>query len=191
MGIVSSLLSQSKNKMKFLLVIAIAACGARAEAEADADPAFAYTVGSPLVYTGLPVVSAAAPAKTDDAAEAPATPLVLSYAGIPYTGLPYTGLTYSVAAPLAGCQNNEGALVPCNGGAYHYPYFLPGVVAAAPAEEAKTDEVVVTKREAEPAAEADPEADPWYFYSGYGGHHLGYAYTYAAPYTYAAYHHPH
>lgn len=249
-------------------MIAIAAC-AGAEAEPEADPAFAYTVGSPLFYAGLPVVPAAAPAETEAAAKTPATPLVLSYAGLPYTGLhytglPYTGLTYTAAAPLAGCQNNEGALVPCHGGVYHHPYFVPGVVAAAPAAEAKKDDaVVVTKREAEPAAEADPEADPWYyysthgyyprgysysyapyahtygglgygyggyghgylghyggygyggyygrkkreaeaepeaeadpeadpwyFYSGYGGYHLGYAHTYAAPYTYAAYHHP-
>jgi len=39
--------------------------------------------------------------------------------------------------------------------------------------------------EAEPEATADPEADPWLLYGGwgYGGYHY-------APYTYAAYHHP-
>merc|ERR1712106_581234 len=36
-------------------------------------------------------------------------------------------------------------------------------------------------------AVADPEADPWLVYGGYGGH--GYGYNYA-PYTYASYHHP-
>merc|ERR1712044_90788 len=41
------------------------------------------------------------------------------------------------------------------------------------------------KREAEPEATADPEADPWLLYGGYAGY--GYHY---APYTYAAYHHP-
>merc|ERR1712002_1099820 len=39
--------------------------------------------------------------------------------------------------------------------------------------------------EAEPAADANAEADPWLLYGGYG--YGGYAY---APYTYAAYHHP-
>merc|ERR1719357_2489725 len=42
------------------------------------------------------------------------------------------------------------------------------------------------KREAEPEATADPEADPWLLYGGYAGYG-GYHY---APYTYAAYHHP-
>merc|ERR1712020_37869 len=41
------------------------------------------------------------------------------------------------------------------------------------------------KRDAEPTADADAEADPWLLYGGYG--YGGYAY---APYTYAAYHHP-
>merc|ERR1712121_631086 len=173
--IVSSLLSQSKNKMKFLLVIALAAY-AQAEAEAEADPAFAYSVGTPLVYAGLPLVRAA-PVEVKEAAEKTETaPVVLSYAGFP--------VTYTLAAQPVGCQNNEGVTVPCNGGVYA-PYLLPAV--AAPVAEAKDDGVVKAKREAGPDAEADPEADPWlYYYGGYVPH----TYTYSLPYTYAAYHHP-
>merc|ERR1711872_524891 len=176
MGIVSSLLSQSKNKMTFLLVIALAAY-AQAKAEAEADPAFAYSVGTPLVYAGLPLVQAA-PVEVKEAAEKTETaPVVLGYAGFP--------LTYTLPAQPVGCQNNEGVAVPCNGGVYA-PYLVPAV--AAPVAEAKDDGVVKAKREAgaepEPDPEADPEADPWYYYStyahapyAYGGYYGGYAHA--------------
>merc|ERR1711970_89805 len=84
-------------------------------------------------------------------------------------------LVLAVAAPAAGCQNSEGKFVPCAQGSYFG--YVPVAAAAAPAEEA-------------PAA--DPEADPWLYYSGLYGHHgYGYGYNYApltytyAPYTYS------
>jgi len=49
---------------------------------------------------------------------------------------------------------------------------------------------LVGKRSAEPEAEADPEADPWYYYSGLGyGGHYGYAghYGYGRSLGYARY----
>merc|ERR1711981_1013188 len=88
-------------------------------------------------------------------------------------------------APV-GCQNNEGAAVPCAHGVF--PYGLVPAVAPTAAEEEAVESV--EKREAEPTAEADaeadPEADPWLYYHGLGyaarpygygyyGHHLGYA----------------
>merc|ERR1719150_8479 len=103
--------------MKFLLVLAVAAY---ARAEAEAKPGFAYTVGTPVVYT----------------------------------------------APV-GCQNNDGAAVPCAHGVL--PYGLAPAVVPAPAAEEEAVESV-EKREAEPTAEADaeadPEADPWLYYHG-------------------------
>merc|ERR1711936_872509 len=70
-------------------------------------------------------------------------------------------------APAAGCQNSEGKFVPCAQGSYFG--YVPVADAA-----------------------ADPEADPWLYYSGLYGHHgYGYGYNYApltytyAPYTYS------
>merc|ERR1712062_726722 len=84
-------------------------------------------------------------------------------------------------APV-GCQNNDGAAVPCAHGVL--PYGLVPAVAPAPAAEEEAVESV-EKREAEPTAEADaeadPEADPWLYYHG-----LGYA---ARPYGYGYYGH--
>merc|ERR1712168_922855 len=77
-------------------------------------------------------------------------------------------------APV-GCQNNEGAAVPCAHGVL--PYGLVPAVAAAPAAEAEDEAVVsVEKREAtaEADAEADPEADPWYAY--YAAHPYAYGF---------------
>merc|ERR1712165_320493 len=109
-------------------------------------------------------------------------------------------------APV-GCQNNEGAAVPCAHGVF--PYGLVPAAAPAAAEEEAVESV--EKREAEPTAEADaeadPEADPWLYYHGLGyaahpygygyhglgyghlgyygyGHHLGYAGYYGHPYGY-------
>merc|ERR1712186_194757 len=83
---------------------------------------------------------------------------------------------YAVHHPLVytapvGCQNNEGAAVPCAHGVF--PYGLVPAVAPAAAEEEAVESV--EKREAEPT----PEADPWLYYHG-----LGYA---ARPYGYGYY----
>merc|ERR1711950_114062 len=114
------------------------------------------------------------------------------------------GYPYAVHHPLVytapvGCQNNEGAAVPCAHGVL--PYGLVPAVAPAAAEEEAVESV--EKREAEPTAEADaeadPEADPWLYYHGLGyaarpygygyyGHHLGYGLGYAGyHYGYAPY----
>merc|ERR1712125_10749 len=99
------------------------------------------------------------------------------------------GYPYAVHHPLVytapvGCQNNEGAAVPCAHGVLPY-----GLVAGPPAAAEEEAVESVEKREAEPTAEAeaeaDPEADPWLYYHGLGyaahpygygyyGHHLGY-----------------
>merc|ERR1712128_277099 len=122
MGIVSSLLSKSTNNMKFLLVIAVAAY---AKAEAEAKPGFAYSIGHlPLAYTR------AAPA--------------LAYA-VPHVN----PVVYTLGLPAAGCQNSEGAFVPCAQGSY-FGY----VPAAAPVEAAPAVEAERKKRE----AEAEPTA---------------------------------
>merc|ERR1712018_244363 len=70
------------------------------------------------------------------------------------------GYPYAVHHPLVytapvGCQNNEGAAVPCAHGVL--PVLAP---LAAPVEAADDAVVSVEKREAEPTAEADAEADP-------------------------------
>merc|ERR1712232_1240506 len=93
------------------------------------------------------------------------------------------GYPYAVHHPLVytapvGCQNNEGAAVPCAHGVL--PYGLVPAVAA-------------------------PAADPWLYYShfgyaahpygygyyghglGYYGHHLGYAAYHGYPYHYGYY----
>merc|ERR1712018_387625 len=116
------------------------------------------------------------------------------------------GYPYAVHHPLVytapvGCQNNEGAAVPCAHGVL--PYGLVPAVPPAAAEEEAVESV--EKREAEPTAEADaeadPEADPWLYYHGlgyaahpygYGYHGLGYShlgyYGYGHHLGYAAYH---
>merc|ERR1711892_1215029 len=101
-------------------------------------------------------------------------------------------LTYAVPHVYTvptGCQNSEGAFVPCAQGSY-FGVVPVAAAAAAPAAEAEAAPAVVSveKREAEATAEADaeadPEADPWLYYSGlYGGH--GYGYSHYAPLTYS------
>jgi len=170
MGIVSSLLSQSNNKMKFLLVLALAAY---TKAEAEADPGFAYTIGhAPALTYAVP--HAVAPA--------------LTYA-VPHAAPALTYAVPHVYTVPAGCQNSEGAFVPCAQGSY-FGVVPVAAAAAAPAAEAEAAPAVVSveKREAEATAEADaeadPEADPWLYYSGlYGGH--GYGYSHYAPLTYS------
>merc|ERR1712126_523427 len=96
--------------------------------------------------------------------------LVYSTAGVVPSVYTHGVLPYAVhhplvyAAPLAaGCQNDQGKLVPCAHGA------LPLVAGVAPAAAAD--------------AEADPEADPWLLYSGYHGY--GYGHYAPFPYSYA------
>merc|ERR1712073_158331 len=88
------------------------------------------------------------------------------------------GYPYAVHHPLVytapvGCQNNEGAAVPCAHGVL--PYGLVPAVAD-PAAEADAD--------------ADPEADPWLYYShfGYAAHPYGYGYHGLGYAAYAGYH---
>merc|ERR1711874_902078 len=73
-------------------------------------------------------------------------------------GYPYAYHHPVVYTAPVGCQNNEGAAVPCAHGVLPY-----GLVPAAPPAAAEDDAeaaVSVEKREAEPTAEADAEADP-------------------------------
>merc|ERR550539_1963960 len=131
----------------------VLAVAAYARAEAEAKPGFVYTTG--LHHA----------------------PLV--YGGYPYA-VHHAPLVYA-AAPV-GCQNNEGAAVPCAHGVLPYG-LVPAVAPAAAAEEEAVESV--EKREAEPTA----EADPWLYYHGLGyaarpygygyyGHHLGYGLGY-------------
>merc|ERR1712087_840207 len=137
---------------------------AAARAEAEAKPGFVYT-------TGLH------------------GPLVYNHHPLVYHHAP---VVYNVAP--VGCQNNEGAAVPCAHGVLPtLPYGLvPAVAAPAAAEAEESDVVSVEKRE------ATAEADPWLaYYShgyaahpygyGYYGHHLGYAGYYGHPYAYHGY----
>merc|ERR1712027_288613 len=107
---------------------------------------------------------------------------VYSTAGVyPYAALPYAAYPYvHHAVPLlkAGCTNDQGVVVPCAHGGLVAP--VVAAAAAAPAEEAAEAVESVEKRD----AEADPEADPWLYYSGLYGHHAyaPFAYSYA-PYT--------
>merc|ERR1711902_109258 len=126
--------------------------------KAEADPAFVYSTAGvvPSVYT---------------------------HGVLPYAV--HHPLVY--AAPLAaGCQNDQGKLVPCAHGALP---LVAGVAPAAAAAEPEEAVESVEKREAEPTAEADaeadPEADPWLLYSGYHGYgYYGYG---LRPYGYRAY----
>merc|ERR1712128_236056 len=139
----------------------VLALAAYTKAEAEADPGFAYTIG-----------------------HAPA----LTYA-VPHAAPALTYAVPHVSTVPTGCQNSEGAFVPCAQGSY-FGVVPVAAAAAAPAAEAEAAPAVVSveKREAEATAEADaeadPEADPWLYYSGlYGGH--GYGYSHYAPLTYS------
>merc|ERR1712082_587625 len=148
MGIVSSLLSQSKNKMKFLLVVVLLA-GAQAEAEPEADPWLLYGA---VYHVPKVTVVETKPAEVKTAV----VPYALGYHGLGY-GYPYSGLTYT-------------------GLGYHGLGYLPYGLLPAATEEAPAVEADRKKREAE--AEADPEADPWLYYSG-----LHHPLVYTAPVT--------
>merc|ERR1711935_920482 len=150
---------QIKN-MKILLVLAVAAL---TKADPDADPAFSYSTGLvPQVLAFPQPLASAAP-----------LPLAAVH-HFPYS----VPLTYTLAA--GGCQNAQGSIVPCN---------LGGVAVAAVAPSALSENVLeVSKREAgpEPTAEADPDADPWYYYSSYGHPYSYSSYSYA-PHAYGYY----
>merc|ERR1712088_1240726 len=139
-------------------------------------------------------------------AEAEAKPGFVYTTGLHHAPLVYGGYPYAVHHPVVytapvGCQNNEGVAVPCAHGVLPYG-LVPAVAAPAAAEEPAEDAVVsVEKREAEPTAEADAEADPGLYYHGLGyaarpygygyyglGHHYGYAgYGYGHHLGYAGY----
>merc|ERR1712226_1419227 len=131
---------------------------AAARAEAEAKPGLVYTTG--LHHA----------------------PLVYNHLPLAYHHAP---VVYNVAP--VGCQNNEGAAVPCAHGVFPtLPYgLIPAVAAPAAADD-----------------EADPEADPWLYYHGLGyaarpygygyyglgyGHHLGYSGYYGHHLGYAGY----
>merc|ERR1712203_460270 len=74
----------------------------------------------------------------------------LVYGGYPYV---HHALVVYAAAPV-GCQNNEGAAVPCAHGVFPYG-LVPAVAAPAAAEAEESDVVSVEKREATAEAEAE------------------------------------
>merc|ERR1712045_116419 len=128
------------------------------------------------------------------------------HAPLVYNHLPLAYHHPVVYTAPVGCQNNDGAAVPCAHGVLPYG-LVPAVAPAAAAEEEAVESV--EKREAEPTAEADaeadPEADPWLYYHGLGyaarpygygyyghhlgyyGHHLGYSAYYGYPHHYGYY----
>merc|ERR1712061_381482 len=117
-------------------------------------------------------------------AEAEADPQLL-YSGI-YPGV-YSHAIHAPVVKSVEVKPAEVKTVPLTytlpyAGAFPYPYGL--VPAMKPAEaEAPAVEAERKKREAEPVAEAAPdaEADPWFAYSGYHPYAYGY-------HPYAAYH---
>merc|ERR1711979_137175 len=193
MGIVSSLLSQSNNNMKFLLVVAVAAY-----AKAEADPGFAYSIGHvPLTYAHAPVAYGAplvyaAPAAGCQNSEGKFVPCAQgSYFG--YVPIPAAA---AEADPEADPWLYYSGLYGHHGygyGGYHYapltytyaPYTYSHVYGHYGLGHYGYFGRKKREAEAEPEAAADPEADPWLLYGGwgYGGYHY-------APYTYAAYHRP-
>merc|ERR1719341_836862 len=195
----------------------IASLATLAATEADADPYLVYggypythglTYGAYNPYYTLPVVKAAeAEVKAVDAEEKKTVvplhyPINYGYYGHPLTH--YYGKRE--AEPTADAE--EKTVVPLTlpyGGLYNYGYGYTGY----PVVKSVAGKTIVSpihyygKRsaDAEPAADADAEADPWlaYGYGGYGhglyrpygyrayyGGHLGYGYggyrTYGYPY---------
>jgi len=150
--------------MKVLLLVTFAAavCG-------EADPYLLYGNGYGYAgYGGL--------IPTTSGGLVPAGgPLVPGYAAYGAYAGAYGAYPYAYAgAPVAvggPCKNNDGAAVPCAAPTVYghwagYPYLF----AAAPSAES-TDAGV---EEARKKREAEPEADPYYFYghggyAGYGG----------------------
>ncbi len=93
----------------------------------EADPAFAYSVGAPLVYT--------------HAVHAP----------VVYSAAVHHPLVYAAA----GCRNDAGALVPCAQGVLPY-VTLPAVAAAAAEEPAAEEAAAVVEARKKREADADP-----------------------------------
>merc|ERR1712228_173791 len=126
-----------------------------------------------LVVVALAAFACAEPEA--DPAFAYSTAGVLPYA---YHALPYAhhALPYAPLVSYAGCTNNAGVLVP----RAHGSLVAPAVVAA-PAVAAASEEPVVAVEK----READPEADPWVYYSGVWGGHYGYGYHHYAPFSYS------
>merc|ERR1712183_4131 len=164
--------------MKLLLVLAAAGLSCAAP---EADPAFAYSVGHPLVYTHpvtytVPTVAyhpyaypfggllpIAAPAAAD-AAEEPAVEEARKKREADPAVL---GSFSTIKNPSPSIYHNVPAL------AYYAPYAHPltygGLIYGR------------KKREAEAEAEADPEADPWLVY----GYPYAYRHAFYHPYAYA------
>merc|ERR1711913_202724 len=111
----------------------------------------------------LLVLAVAAYARAEAEAKPGFVYTVGHHAPLVYNHLPLAYHHPVVYTAPVGCQNNDGAAVPCAHGVF--PYGLVPAVAPAPTAEAD--------------AEADPEADPWLYYHG-----LGYA---ARPYGYGYY----
>merc|ERR1711973_513022 len=153
--------------MKLLLVLAAAGLSCAAP---EADPAFAYSVGHPLVYTH------------------PVTYTVPTVAYHPYAyGYPYGGLL-PIAAPAAADAAEEPAVLGSfstiknpSPSIYHN---VPALAYYAPYAHPLTYGGLIygrKKREAEAEAEADPEADPWLVY----GYPYAYRHAFYPPYAYA------
>merc|ERR1711988_1871843 len=163
--------------MKLLLVLAAAGLSCAAP---EADPAFAYSVGHPLVYTHpvtytVPTVayhpyaygypySGLLPIAAADAAEEPAVEEARKKRE---AGPAVLGSFSTIKNPSPSIYHNVPAL------AYYAPYAHPltygGLIYGR------------KKREAEAEAEADPEADPWLVY----GYPYAYGHAFYHPYAYA------
>merc|ERR1711997_1310788 len=166
--------SQVNSSMKMFIVLALAAVAfAEPEAEAEADPAFFYSTGlpytsltrgfyNPVVYSKpvvyqKPAVTAVAPV----AATAVYTkPAVYTYQKPMIYQKPV--VTYAAPAMAAPTQVVTNYKSPVH---YTAQSTLFGQSLGLPKYIAKNGPVehVVNKREAE--AEAEPEADPQFFYS--------------------------
>lgn len=147
------------------------AAAAAAPAEAAVEEARKKREADPAVLYSTSVVKNPLPALNQ---YIPYAGLHHAYAGLPYTSLPYASV------PYAGYAGLGYAGLGYHGLGYGFPYV---VQPAATAEDGSVEEAR-KKRE----AEAEPEADPYYFYSGYHPY-TSYGYNYH-PYTYAGYHHP-
>jgi hypothetical protein len=168
--------------MKFLVVLALFALAA-AEPEAEADPYYYYN-GHYNGYTGYPHTYGLH------------HPFVGAYAHYPYYHVPAVAKAKEVKVEEPVVAKEVKPAVYTVPQVYGYPhhYQYPAVTYAKPytyyANSVGAVHIVKREAEAEPTAEADPNA--WYGY-GYGyGHGYGYGYGHY-PYTYgrsAYYHHP-
>merc|ERR1719249_610075 len=157
----------------------------------------------------LLIASLATLAATEAEPKADADPYLVygGYAGYPYTygHLPYYTHPVVTKKVVKAADGEEKAVVPLTlpyGGLYNYGYGYTGY----PVVKTVAGKTIVSplhyygKRsaDAEPAADADAEADPWLAYSHYGyGHglHRPYGYGYRSfyggyPYGYRTYGYP-